>query len=159
MLVAMALKKKQVDKENASVVKRDEYTKVLNAIIAGGFCPFCEEHLAKHHTKPILYTTKHWLVTKNAWPYTGARFHFLFISREHLGATEDLSPAAWRDLHTLYRKIVAGNAIKGATLVMRSGETKITGASVHHLHAHLIVGSPRTKTTTPIKALVGFSKK
>ena len=150
--------KKQVDIGNSMVVPRSDYTKTLNAIITGGFCPFCEKHLFKHHSRPLIYKSKYWLVTENAWPYKGARFHFLFIAREHIEAIEDMSPALWTDLQKLYRKLVRENNIKGATLMIRSGATKFTGASVSHLHAQVISGSPRTKNTKPIKALVSFSK-
>lgn len=154
----MAPKKRKVDTDNANVAKRGDYTKTLDAIIAGGFCPFCEEHLFKHHSRPLIYKSKYWLITENAWPYKGSRFHFLFITRPHIEATEDMPPAMFTDLQKLYRKLIEENGIKGATLMIRSGDTKLTGASVNHLHAHLIAGSPRTKTTKPIKALVGFEK-
>lgn len=42
--------------------------------------------------------------------------------------------------------------------MIRSGDTKITGASVNHLHAHLIVGVQRTNKTRLVNALVGFKK-
>ncbi|MFZ2167647.1 MAG: HIT domain-containing protein [Minisyncoccia bacterium] len=153
----MAPKKRQVDKANSTIAKRGDYTKTLDAIIAGGFCPFCEEHLLKHHTRPVLHKNKHWLVTENAWPYPGARFHFLFIPRTHVETIEDVSPAMWTDFQKLYRKTVAENKIKGATLMLRSGDTRFTGASVNHLHAHLISGSPRTKNSKPISVPVSFS--
>lgn len=154
----MASKKRQVDAKNAAIIKRSDYAKTLDVIIAGGFCPFCEEHLFKHHQQPLIYKSKHWLVTKNSWPYQGSRFHFLFITRSHVEATEEMSPAAWTDLQKLYKKLIRENDIKGATLMIRSGDTRFTGASVNHLHAHLVTGSPRTKKTSPIKALVGFKK-
>jgi diadenosine tetraphosphate (Ap4A) HIT family hydrolase len=154
----MALKKRHVDAKNALVVKRSDYTQTLDAIIAGGFCPFCEKHLFKHHRRPVIYKSKYWLVTENSWPYKGSRFHFLFITRTHIETTESMSPAMWADLQKLYRKLVRANGIEGATLMIRSGDTKFTGASVNHLHAHLVSGSPRTKKTTPIKTLVGFGK-
>ncbi|MCR4275927.1 MAG: HIT domain-containing protein [Candidatus Parcubacteria bacterium] len=154
----MASKKQRVDAENANIVKRSDYTRTLNAIIAGGFCPFCEKHLFKHHRQPIMYKSKHWLVTKNAWPYKGSRFHFLFITRKHVEATEGIAPTAWNDLQKQYRKLIKENNIQGATLMIRSGDTRFTGASVNHLHAHLIVGSLRTENTKPIKAPVGFKK-
>ncbi|MFA6969651.1 MAG: HIT domain-containing protein, partial [Candidatus Paceibacterota bacterium] len=143
----MAPQKQRVDARNATIVKRSDYAQTLDAIITGGFCPFCEEHLIKHHRQPLEYKNKHWLVTKNSWPYEGSRYHFLFITRSHVEATEDLSPVMWADLQKLYRKVVREKNIKGATLLLRSGDTKTTGASVNHLHAHLIVGSPRTKNT------------
>ena len=53
----------------------------------------------------------------------------------NIEATEDMSAPMWSDLQKLYRKIIAENNIKGATLMIRSGATKFTGASVNHLHA------------------------
>ncbi|MCX6788111.1 MAG: HIT domain-containing protein [Candidatus Kaiserbacteria bacterium] len=154
----LPLKKRKVDTENAAIAKRGNYTQTLDAIVEGGFCPFCEEHLSKHHRRPILYKSRYWLVTENAWPYKGSRFHFLFIARPHIEAMEDMSSAMWTDLQKLYRKLVKENSIRGGTLMIRSGDTKATGASVNHLHAHLIVGVPRTKNTKSIEALVGFKK-
>ena len=154
----MSLKRKAVDVGNAQVVPREDYEQVLRTIVAKGFCPFCEEHLFKHHRQPLAYKSRHWLVTKNSWPYEGSKYHFLFITRVHVEATEKMSSAVWSDLQKLYKKFVEENNIKGATLMIRSGDTKFTGASVNHLHAHLVSGSPRTKNTKPIKALVGFGK-
>lgn len=154
----MSPKKQRVDTKNAEVVKRSDYANTLNAIVAGGFCPFCEEHLFKHHRKPIIYKSKYWLVTENSWPYKGSKFHFIFITRPHIEKTENMSHAMWTELQKLYKKLVKGYDIAGATLMIRSGDTRFTGASVNHLHAHLVVGNSRTKNTKPIKALVAFKK-
>jgi diadenosine tetraphosphate (Ap4A) HIT family hydrolase len=154
----MASKKQCVDAKNATVVKRNDYVNTLDTIVADGFCPFCEEHLFKHHRQPLIYKGRYWLVTENSWPYKGSRFHFLFIARQHIEKTEDASSAMWSELQRLYRKLTKCHQIKGATLMVRSGDTKITGATVNHLHAHLVVGTSRTKKTKPIKALVGFKR-
>lgn len=148
--------KNKVDVENANVVKRGIYAQVLKKIVAEGFCPFCEEHLFKHHRHPLVDKSKFWLITENAWPYKGSRYHYLFITRKHVETIEALSSATWTDLQKLYKKLVSGKNIRGATLMIRSGNTKITGASVNHLHAHLVSGGRRGKNTKPIKALVGF---
>lgn len=147
-----------VDVENAGVVIREDYERVLKEIVAGGFCPFCEEHLFKHHRHPILVQNEHWLATKNAWPYKGSSIHILFIARTHLERMEDLSPSMWNGLHELYQKIVELYHIDGATLFMRSGNTRKTGASVNHLHAQMVVGGERREKPSPITALIGFKK-
>ncbi|MFH1178216.1 MAG: HIT domain-containing protein [bacterium] len=152
------MEKKQVDTGNAKVVPRGDYTQTLEEIAAGGFCPFCEEHFFKHHRKPLLHRSTHWFVTENSWPYEGTRFHFLLITREHVEGIEKMSVAILLDLQNVYRQLVDEFSLHGATLMIRSGDTKITGASVNHLHAHLIVGAPRTEHSKPIKALVGFEK-
>ncbi len=150
--------KKRVDTKNAELVKRQDYADTLHTIVAGGFCPFCEEHLFKHHTKPLIRKGRHWLVTDNAWPYAGTRAHVLFITRKHIEAAEQLSPAAWTELLELYRELVTARKLRGATLMVRSGDTAYTGASVNHLHAHVVSGSPRTKSSKMIRALVSFKK-
>jgi len=152
--------KKQVDTTNALIAPRKgNYVETLESIVAGGFCPFCEEHFFKHHKKPILCSTKHWLVTENSWPYDGLQHHVLFIAREHVERTEHLSPEAWADLHRLYRLTVKQRSLEGASLFIRSGETKITGATVNHLHAQVIVGIPRGEDTEPIQVLLAFKEK
>lgn len=152
------MSKQTVDVSNALVAPREGYVETLEAITAGGFCPFCEEHLTKHHSRPIIERTDHWIVTTNAWPYEGTAHHFLLIPRKHVEAIEQLSPDAWTDLQLTYKRIVTNHCIRGAALLMRSGKTDQTGASVTHLHAHIFVGGPRTETSEPIKALVAFKK-
>ncbi len=154
----MSMKKQRVDTKNAEIVKRSDYVNTLNTIVAAGFCPFCEEHLFKHHRQPLIYKSKHWIVTENSWPYKGSKFHFIFISRLHIEKTENIPLVVWTDFRKLYKRIILKYDIKGATLMIRSGDTKFTGASVNHLHAHLIVGNPRTKKSKLIKALVAFKK-
>ena len=151
-------KKQQVDTKNATIVKRGNYAHILKKIIADGLCPFCEKHLSTYHTEPILYRSKYWLITKNAWPYEGTKFHFLCIAIPHIEATEHIPSLMWGDLLKLYGKLVKEHAIKGATLVLRSGDTTYTGASVNHLHGHIISGSKRTRNSRKIEALVGFKK-
>jgi diadenosine tetraphosphate (Ap4A) HIT family hydrolase len=152
------VEKKQVDVGNAQVVSRDDYVQTLEMIIAKGFCPFCEENLDYHHRRPLLYKSKHWLVTRNSWPYEGTEFHILFIARRHIERIEEMSATEWLDLKDLHRKFVEEYVIQGGTFFIRSGIMGITGASVIHLHAHLVVGGPRTAHSKPIKALVGFEK-
>lgn len=154
----MTTKRHGVDTQNAMIVKRDDYVNVLNKILEEGSCPFCEENLLKHHQKPIIYKSKHWIITENSWPYKGTHYHFLFIPRVHVETIEDMSLEVWADLQKQYDKTVTERNVEGATLMIRSGHTNITGASVNHLHAHIIVGSARTKDTKTITALVGFKK-
>ena len=108
----MEKEKPKVDVGNANVVPRSDYTQTLEEIIAGGFCPFCEEHLFKHHRRRLLHRSDFWIVTENSWPYEGSRFHILFIARKHIEKTEDVSAAMWVDLLSQYRKFVKERKIK-----------------------------------------------
>ncbi len=151
-------KKPTVDVESARAAKRDDYSGVLETIRAGGFCPFCEEHLFKHHRKPLLFKTKRWLVTENAWPYEGTKYHFLFIARPHVEEVADGPADLLKDLQVAYAKLRKRYDFKGATLAMRTGDSAYTGATVRHLHAQLIVGTKRTKASTPITVVAGYKR-
>ncbi len=144
---------------NADVMPRSDYGQVLKAILKEGLCPFCEKNLFRHHSKPILIKTKHWLVTENAWPYEGTKHHFVFIVRHHIEGAEHLTPLMWADLGAAFKKLIKKTKISGGSFVMRNGKMEYTGASVRHLHAQLIVGVQRSKQTEPLKALIGYKRK
>jgi diadenosine tetraphosphate (Ap4A) HIT family hydrolase len=148
-----------VDASNAGITPRAGYGEVLATIIKEGRCPFCEENLSAHHTEPVLFRNKSWIVTKNAWPYEGSKHHFLLIAREHVENADKASLETWKDLGSAYRKLCKTYALPGATLLMRSGNTRYTGASVQHLHAQVIAGFPRKTDSKPITALAGFQHK
>ena len=147
---------RRVDVQNASTRARDEYAQALAKIEEAGICPFCEEHLPKHHGKPILFRNAHWIVTENAWPYEGTRHQFVLIARDHIESAEVLSSEAWEALGSAYRRLVSDYQLEGATLLLRTGMTEYTGASVAHLHAQLICGGPRRGESELLRALVGF---
>ena len=145
-----------VDVRNASTRARGDYAQALAKIEADGVCPFCEAHLPKHHSKPILFRNAYWLVTENAWPYEGTRHQFVIIYRDHIESAEALPPGAWEALGSAYRQLVKEYRLEGATLLLRTGMTDFTGASVAHLHAQLISGGRRDADSELIRALVGF---
>ncbi len=153
-----AQKKHTVDAANAAIAKRSNYSDVIASIIEAGHCPFCQEHFLQYHTKPILRTGTFWLVTKNAWPYEGTTQHFLLVSIPHVEAIEDVVEDSWAELHTHIAYLKKKYKMQGVSLLMRSGEPSMTGASVRHLHAQLLVGVKRNTNTSPITALVAFKK-
>ena len=155
-LTAAMKASRHVDVQNAKTRARGEYAEALGKIAATGVCPFCEEHLATHHKNPILFRNAHWIVTENAYPYDGVRHQFVIIHREHLETAEELPPEAWAALGSAYQRLVRAYRISGGALMLRTGLTEFTGASVAHLHAQLICGGPRRQDGELIRALVGF---
>jgi len=139
-----------------TITRDTTYAQALAKIEEAGICPFCEEHLPKHHGKPILFRNAHWIVTENAWPYEGTRHQFVLIAREHIESAEVLPSEAWEALGSAYRRLVSDYQLEGATLLLRTGMTEYTGASVAHLHAQLICGGPRRGESELLRALVGF---
>ncbi|MCK5476044.1 MAG: HIT domain-containing protein [Candidatus Pacebacteria bacterium] len=127
--------KKVVDTRYA---KSKDYKNTLETIEKINECPFCKENF-KYHKKKILKTYKNWFITKNSWPYENAKFHFLIISEEHKEEFCDLKTSDFEIVYCLANWTIKKYKIKGGALTLRFGKTQYTGATVCHLHFHLIV--------------------
>jgi len=135
-------KKKVVDSRFA---KSAEYGDVIKTIETKGECPFCPDNFI-YHKEPILKREGGWFLTRNSWPYANARHHFLVICETHKEKLDELTDKDWQSLAFLFKWAISEYQIEGGGLAMRFGETTYTGATVCHLHAHLIVPELNTKT-------------
>ena len=122
-----------------------EYLEVLRRVEKEGKCPFCPDNF-RYHPKPILKKTKKWFITKNTWPYKNAAYHFLIISKNHREKLQELSLGDWGEVHSLADWAIEKYKIAGGGLTVRFGDTKFTGATVCHLHFHLISPELNKKT-------------
>jgi ATP adenylyltransferase len=143
-----------VNHDNAAKRPDSHYSKVISKIVQDGVCPFCPEYLTKYHPHPILAETRHWVITKNAYPYKGTKHHFLIVHKSHIERFEDISAAAWAELQTLIKDTVTNQGVKGGAFFCRFGDTKYTGASVNHLHAQMVVGTGE-EGAEPVLARLG----
>jgi len=125
---------------NPRFAKGKEYRNVINTIGNIGHCPFCPENF-KYHKKPILRKLNGWILTENSWPYKNAKKHFIIISEDHKEILNDLKPGDLENILRLSRWAIRTYSILGGALMMRFGESDYTGATVTHLHAHLIYPS------------------
>lgn len=121
------------------------------ACMAKGICPLCWENLAKWHDAPIIKQGRFWILTANDHPYSGAKHHHLAIYKDCVPSIADADPGAGDELLGMFADFCAKNAIAGASIVMRFGDMAFTGASIRHLHAHLISGVSRTEISEPIR--------
>jgi diadenosine tetraphosphate (Ap4A) HIT family hydrolase len=133
----------------------DTYKKVIEGIKNDGVCPFCPEQLEKYHKNPIIKQGPFWTLTTNMYPYKNAKYHFLLILKAHKNDTKELSAEEWTELHEHTNWLVDKYKLLGGTLMMRCGDTTHTGASVTHLHAHLVAPDFENKEREPIMARVG----
>lgn len=127
--------KKVVDTRYA---KSEDYKEILNAIEKTAKCPFCKENF-KYHRKKILRSEKGWVITESSWPYKNTRFHFLIIPEEHRESFEELNSADFAALSELVKWAIKKYKLKGGGLALRFGDSLYTGATVCHLHFHLMV--------------------
>lgn len=142
-----------VDTNNPQSRPDSHYSGVISQIAKDGVCPFCPEHLKNYH-KPAITEKKYWSITDNMYPYKPNKHHRLIIHREHITHFSEVSPEAWIELKEIADQEMVARDIGGGTFIMRFGETRFTGASVTHLHAHLIQSNPDDPTYDAQKGLV-----
>jgi diadenosine tetraphosphate (Ap4A) HIT family hydrolase len=133
--------------------------KQMEEIAQRGICPFCREHFEANHKAPILKETKHWLATRNDYPYEGSKNHFLLVHKSHIECMRDLKSPAAKELGSMLAWIESEFSLPGGTFLMRFGDMRYNGATIAHLHAHVITGIKEGNNSEPIRKKIGFKKK
>jgi len=145
--------KKFVNLKNASA---GEYQQVIAEIAKTGKCPFCKENF-KYHKKPIYQKKGKWFLTNNSWPYKNTKHHLIILGQEHKENFSELTIKDFEAIKYLVNWAIKKWKIKGGGVAMRFGDTDYTGASVSHLHLHII--SPeidkKTKRAIPVSFPIG----
>lgn len=138
--------KKVVDSRYA---KSEEYKRIIKEIENEGKCPFCPENF-KYHKHPVLKERGGWMLTKSSWPYKDTKQHLLIIGKDHKEHISEMSSADWESVNYLSNYAVNKFSLKGGVLALRFGDTVYTGATVCHLHFHLIAPQARRTVLFPI---------
>lgn len=142
----MNLKKDFVDPRYA---KSADYRAVLEEIIKEGKCPFCPENF-RWHPKPTLFEDDQWFLTEAGWKYENAEHHLLLIGKTHKKHFLELSPNDLEKIRALVNRACVLFKIQGGAIMLRFGDTEYTGATVKHLHFHLIVPEKGKVVNFPI---------
>ncbi len=124
---------------NMNNARYDDQRVVMQQIIDDGVCPFDEDYLETYHTLPILRRGEFWTLTPNRWPYEYTRVHLLAIARRHAESLDELPEGAGEELFDHVRWAMQEYDIEFGGLALRFGNVQHNGASVNHLHAHIIV--------------------
>lgn len=132
---------KFVNHKNTSSRPAGTYANVIAQIAQDGVCPFCREHLTKYHKKPLTEKT-YWWITDNMYPYKPTKHHRLIIHKEHIEHVSEISREAWDELQKIIQTETNDRTISGGTFIIRFGDTHYTGASVSHLHGHIVQSDP-----------------
>ncbi|MDD5032834.1 MAG: hypothetical protein PHC85_01825 [Candidatus Pacebacteria bacterium] len=128
---------------------KGDYEKVIFSIEKEGKCPFCPDNF-RYHKHPVLKRRGDWFITKSSWPYLNARLHLVLIKNSHKESVRELNVNDMKDILFLVKWASGEFKISGGGLAMRFGKTAHTGATVCHIHAHLIVPKRRKSVSFPI---------
>lgn len=123
----------------------------MRALEAAGVCLFCPQHLAKDKRRHTLHRTSLWTVTPNEFPYAGTRLHLLLIPDEHVTDLLDLSPEAQQDFWVAMRWIRDHHGLTFYSMAARNGDCEYTGATVRHVHVHLLQGDVDDPGHQPVR--------
>lgn len=143
---------------NLHHARRADQLAKMKELLAKGLCPFCPKYLVEYHDHPLEIEGRHWVVTKNDYPYTGTKLHYLFICRRHVTRPEELQLRELKELLALIERFNQEHQVPGGAILMRFGQTDYTGASVDHLHLHLIVGGKRRPKAEPLITYIGYQE-
>ncbi|OGZ27766.1 MAG: hypothetical protein A2365_03965 [Candidatus Nealsonbacteria bacterium RIFOXYB1_FULL_40_15] len=140
------MKKGFVNLKNA---RRGEYSKVIEEIQKTGKCPFCKENF-KYHKKPIYKRRGSWLLTNNSWPYKNSETHLIILGEEHKENFSEITSKDLEAIRFLANWAIKKFKIKGGAVATRFGDTNYTGASVSHIHFHIISPQKKRSVNFPI---------
>jgi diadenosine tetraphosphate (Ap4A) HIT family hydrolase len=123
----------------------------MRRLEAAGICLFCPENLEGHARQRTLWRTAHWTVTPNEFPYTGARLHLLVVPHEHVNDMLDLGDDSLSDFWNALKMIRERFELTHYGLGARNGNCIYTGATIAHVHAHILVGDPALDPEVPVR--------
>lgn len=147
--ITLDCKKRKQKVVDPRFAKNEEYGKVIEEIADKGKCPFCPDNF-KYHKNEVLKKSGKWFITKSSWPYENAEEHFLIIGENHKEHISELDLEDITDVDFLVKWVTAEFKLKGGVLALRFGATEYTGATVCHLHFHLIVPQKSKTVNFPI---------
>lgn len=125
-----------VDIEN---VRNEEMRKKWQKIIDDGIDPFNPQQVENYIDGEITMKGTHWYVFQNDHPYPGIKHQFVIVTNEFKTSFTELTKEEQNELYTIAEILITKHKITGGGLIMRFGDTKLSGGSVIHLHGQLLV--------------------
>ena len=125
---------------NMSNARLPEQLKKMKELQKAGVCLFCKRNFIRYQTAPVIREKKWWLIRKNDYPYDGSRIHLLLIYKKHINSVDKISKNGMIEFLDHVKWVKNKFKIPGSTFLIRSGDNKYTGATITHLHAHIVSG-------------------
>lgn len=123
-------------------VRTAEQLAEMERLEAAGVCLFCPDELGRHAGAAGFLRTAHWTVMPNDFPYAGTSLHLLLVPRQHAGDLLDLDAAVRADFFAALAAARERYGFGHYGLGVRNGDCRYTGATIVHVHAHVVVAPP-----------------
>lgn len=132
-------------------VRTPEQLAEMRSLEARGICLFCPDGLRQHERQQVVLRTRHWAVTPNEFPYAGTALHLLLVPHQHVGDLLDLPGDAQQDFWAALGLVRERYGLRYYGLGVRNGDCRFTGATVRHVHAHVLVADPGDGAAPPVR--------
>lgn len=126
-------------KDNSELIKK------IKRIMENGICPFCWEN-SRNQGYNFVAETGRWYIVENPYPYNDSALHLLILPKRHVIFLKALCREEWIQMAEILSIISKKYPFltKGYGLAVREG--RVGGATLFHLHWHLIVPKVESKT-------------
>ncbi len=117
----------------------EEMRQRMQASKEAGSCDFCKVVAGEdsEHRSPVFLKGKHWVATKNDFPYPGTSAHVLVLSRDHVNDLDELSIGALQELTPFLLQVAQSLGLTGYCTFARLGDKDLTAQTMPHLHFHI----------------------
>jgi diadenosine tetraphosphate (Ap4A) HIT family hydrolase len=141
-----------------------EQREIMESLAVTGECFLCSDTITRiaalypdFATTPI-HEGDYLFVKKNDFPYEGSVLHLLIVPKRHVTSVEDFLPEEFLELQDMIRWINITFNVQGASFFLRYGDTSFTGATLSHLHFHVVHGVEKSKSSGVIKPKLGYKE-
>ena len=117
-----------------------------------GICYFCD--LLERKIGCVI-DGEYWAVYPNTFPYKNTSVHMLIVPKAHHVDIRTLTRAASAEYMQVVAQVADSFGLTGYSQFMRSGDMSLTGASIAHLHGHVIAPDMETDTFESVKIKLG----
>lgn len=124
----------------------------MQRLEAAGICLFCPGGPRDDaHKRAVVWENRHWTVLPNDFPYKGTRLHLLVVPHKHVNDMLDLDEESLSDFWDVLKVIRERFNLEHYGLGVRNGNCSFTGATIAHVHAHILVGDPALEPEVPVR--------
>ena len=124
----------------------------MQRLEAAGICLFCPGGARDAgRQRAVLWESRHWAVLPNDFPYRGTMLHLLVVPHEHVNDMLDLDEESLGDFWDVLKVIRQRFSLDHYGLGVRNGDCGFTGATIAHVHAHILVGDPTVEPEVPVR--------
>jgi diadenosine tetraphosphate (Ap4A) HIT family hydrolase len=135
-------------------VRGKEQMEQYRQILEGNYDPFESVEKILELKNEVVYIHKNWIIFKNQH-YKGRKNSFVAVLRRFATDPGELDMMETLDAFKIFKELCDEYDIRGGAFFMRFGDTRLSGASVKHLHFHIVEPNPET----PLPMWIGCKTK